>query len=89
VFNDTSAQWGWSFAGPTLASGQTSDVLYYTSDFGPKPDQVTIAATAFANQANSGPTDFASPVPEPASALIMLVAASMGLGLARRRGQSC
>ncbi|MEM9353856.1 MAG: hypothetical protein AAGA92_12645 [Planctomycetota bacterium] len=75
TFNDTSVRWDWGdFA--LLDSGETSDVLYYTSAFGPQPDQVTVASQFNGNQADSGPADFASPgIPEPSSIVICLLAA--------------
>ncbi len=86
VFNSTSAVW--DFSGATIANGQISDVLFYTSDLGPQPDKLSIGSVFGLVQADSGETDFASPsqIPEPTSALLMIIGTALGLLIGRREG---
>jgi len=89
TFNDTSARWDWGFAS-SIAAGQTSDLLFYSSNVGPKPDQVTIGSQFLLDQADSGQFDYASPVPEPTSAFILFVGiGTAGMFARRKRERIC
>jgi hypothetical protein len=85
AFNSTSARWDWGF-GDSVANGQTSDVLFYSSNRPPQPDFVTLGAKFLLDQADSDLPNFASPsIPEPASLISMMIAlVSMGLVAGRR-----
>jgi len=80
-FNATSAQWNWPAA--TLSVGEVSDVLYYTSPFAPQRDQVSAKAGFVADAGQSSADGFASPIPEPAS-FLLLGAAGVLLAVRRR-----
>ncbi|MCA9101744.1 MAG: PEP-CTERM sorting domain-containing protein [Pirellulales bacterium] len=87
AYNSTSAVWSWGF-GASVANGQTSDLLFYSSNWAPKPDFTTLGAQYLLDQADSGPNDYASPaIPEPTS-LFSLIIALVGFAAAtsRRRG---
>ncbi len=84
IFNDSSAQWDFNAA--PVANGEVSDVLFYSSELGPKPDKLSLDAVFGLVFADSGETDFASPseIPEPTSALIMVIGTVLGLLVGRR-----
>jgi hypothetical protein len=73
-YNATSAQWNWT---ALSAVGLVSDVLYYTSPFSPKRDMVSVKAGFFADAGQSSFDGFASPIPEPGSLLLVVVAAAL------------
>ena len=84
AYNASSARWDWGF-GDSVGNGQTSDVLFYSSNRPPKPDFATLGAQFLLDQADSGPTDYASPsIPEPTSLASMIIAL-VGMGLTGRR----
>jgi hypothetical protein len=86
AYNATSARWDWGFA-DSVAGGQISDVLFYSSNRPPKPDFATLGAQYLLDQADSGPGDYASPsVPEPTTlASLLIVLVGLGLQAPRRR----
>jgi len=82
--NTNSAVWGYGPAAGT--STDVSDIVYYLHPNPPKPDQVTLRGSFGSGQADSGPIDFASPIPEPSSVLLAFVGiASAAIFRKRRR----
>jgi len=68
----------WRFTTPTLNYGGTSDVLYFTSPYGPEWETATLSG-GYADT-----RDLPSPAPEPAT-LMLLAAGSVATWLRRRR----
>jgi len=83
--NTNSAVWGYGISAGTATD--VSDIVYYVHPNPPKPDQVTLRGFAGTGQADSGPTDFASPspIPEPSSMLLAFVGIASAAILRNRR----
>lgn len=68
----------WDFIGGLITPGNSSEVLYYTSPFGPEFDNSALSGTASFFDEQQVPT----PVPEPASLALLGLG---GLAMLRRR----
>jgi hypothetical protein len=77
-----SARWSWASSGGLLV-GANSDILIFSSPFGPKMYQSTLSGTGGTQTPNAPQFVLPSPIPEPTTAVLAAVGAGCLFGVAR------